>query len=237
MSDGDRIVMKTVVAAAVVALATASGANAANVLFSQNFDSLPEGIPAVSVPGFTVTGTVDVVTNGNYGITCVGNTGACVDIDGTPGPGSLTTNSINYAAGRALTLSFDLSGNQRDLSTDDFSWTFQLAAVSDILDFACNSGFVGCPAPGDYFGVTTPGFYTEFVAGNRPWLTYSMTFTPTTSGSLTMTFLSTSADNVGPMLDNVLVSQVPEPASWAMLIAGFGLVGAAARRRRVVVAA
>jgi hypothetical protein len=30
---------------------------------------------------------------------------------------------------------------------------------------------------------------------------------------------------------------VPEPASWAMLIAGFGLVGAVARRRRTVVAA
>jgi hypothetical protein len=30
---------------------------------------------------------------------------------------------------------------------------------------------------------------------------------------------------------------VPEPASWAMLIAGFGLVGAAARRRRTIVAA
>jgi hypothetical protein len=29
---------------------------------------------------------------------------------------------------------------------------------------------------------------------------------------------------------------VPEPASWAMLIAGFGLVGAVARRRRVVTA-
>ena len=29
---------------------------------------------------------------------------------------------------------------------------------------------------------------------------------------------------------------VPEPASWAMLIAGFGLVGAAARRRRPVAA-
>jgi hypothetical protein len=28
------------------------------------------------------------------------------------------------------------------------------------------------------------------------------------------------------------ISVVPEPASWAMLIAGFGLVGAAARRRR-----
>jgi hypothetical protein len=30
---------------------------------------------------------------------------------------------------------------------------------------------------------------------------------------------------------------VPEPASWAMLIAGFGLVGAASRRRRAAVAA
>ena len=30
---------------------------------------------------------------------------------------------------------------------------------------------------------------------------------------------------------------VPEPASWAMLIAGFGLVGATQRRRKVVVAA
>ncbi|WP_313669041.1 PEPxxWA-CTERM sorting domain-containing protein [Sandarakinorhabdus sp.] len=30
---------------------------------------------------------------------------------------------------------------------------------------------------------------------------------------------------------------VPEPASWAMLIAGFGLVGAAARRRRQTVSA
>ena len=29
---------------------------------------------------------------------------------------------------------------------------------------------------------------------------------------------------------------VPEPASWAMLIAGFGLVGGAARRRRMVAA-
>lgn len=34
--------------------------------------------------------------------------------------------------------------------------------------------------------------------------------------------------------DNLVLSAdvVPEPASWAMLIAGFGLVGAAARRRR-----
>lgn len=33
------------------------------------------------------------------------------------------------------------------------------------------------------------------------------------------------------------IAAVPEAASWAMLIAGFGLVGAAARRRRIAVAA
>ncbi len=39
-----------------------------------------------------------------------------------------------------------------------------------------------------------------------------------------------------PVLENgvlVFTSPVPEPASWAMLIAGFGLVGAASRRRRL----
>jgi hypothetical protein len=33
------------------------------------------------------------------------------------------------------------------------------------------------------------------------------------------------------------VAAVPEPASWAVLIAGFGVVGAAARRRRAATAA
>jgi hypothetical protein len=33
-------------------------------------------------------------------------------------------------------------------------------------------------------------------------------------------------------IDDISYNVVPEPATWAMLIAGFGLVGAAARRRR-----
>lgn len=36
---------------------------------------------------------------------------------------------------------------------------------------------------------------------------------------------------------SITVAGIPEPANWAMLIAGFGLVGAMARRRRVVAAA
>jgi hypothetical protein len=35
--------------------------------------------------------------------------------------------------------------------------------------------------------------------------------------------------------DNIAANAVPEPATWAMLISGFGLVGFAARRRRQMV--
>jgi hypothetical protein len=42
---------------------------------------------------------------------------------------------------------------------------------------------------------------------------------------------STPGDNI-----RVLTAAVPEPATWAMMIAGFGLVGAAARRRRALAA-
>lgn len=38
-------------------------------------------------------------------------------------------------------------------------------------------------------------------------------------------------------LDNLSWGAVPEPQSWALLIAGFGMIGAAARRRRTALAA
>jgi hypothetical protein len=41
-------------------------------------------------------------------------------------------------------------------------------------------------------------------------------------------FLST---NNAFEVDNIAVAAVPEPATWAMMIGGFGLIGAAARRR------
>lgn len=43
---------------------------------------------------------------------------------------------------------------------------------------------------------------------------------------------SNSADNFGGIDVNVQAAAVPEPAVWAMLLAGFGLVGGALRRQR-----
>lgn len=53
----------------------------------------------------------------------------------------------------------------------------------------------------------------------------------TTGGALTFNAFGTS-DGFGGYLDNITVSQVPEPATWGLMIAGFAMVGAVARRRR-----
>jgi hypothetical protein len=65
------------------------------------------------------------------------------------------------------------------------------------------------------------------------------------SGSNTLTFTYSGgaqgtgdeAWGLGSVVADAAVGGVPEPSSWAMLITGFGLVGFAARRRRVALAA
>jgi len=51
------------------------------------------------------------------------------------------------------------------------------------------------------------------------------------STTITFTTNGTAQNVFGPALDNVSAVAVPEPAAWAMMLAGFGLVGGAMRRR------
>lgn len=55
------------------------------------------------------------------------------------------------------------------------------------------------------------------------------------SGTLVLYYWDTfTADNTNSV--DVTITAVPEPASWAVMIAGFGLAGAALRRRRFATA-
>jgi len=69
------------------------------------------------------------------------------------------------------------------------------------------------------------------------WAEQVFNFTAAAS-TANLTFSATLNDAYGPALDNVSISggAVPEPASWAMMIAGFGGVGAMMRRRRAITA-
>jgi hypothetical protein len=62
------------------------------------------------------------------------------------------------------------------------------------------------------------------------WLPQSILFDIGSSATLTFAALGTS-DSLGGYLDNIALAAVPEPAAWAMMVAGFGLLGAATRRR------
>ena len=217
------------------ALALSTAANSA-VIFSDNFDS--EAAPGLNVLNYggyanwTVTaGSVDLVAQVNpYGI--ANCTGKCVDLAGTPGPGAITSKPIAFSAGNRVDVSFSLSGNQRTSATDSF--TFSVAfAPANAGTASGTSGPAAFIAPGWIDALNgTP--YNEAIVGTTPFVTYSGWFIPVIAGTFQLTFAGGGGGNanIGPILDNVLVTQVPEPTTWAMLIAGFGLVGFAARRRR-----
>jgi choice-of-anchor C domain-containing protein len=72
---------------------------------------------------------------------------------------------------------------------------------------------------------------------NMGWAAYTYQFTAATNAT-TLSFASATNTAFGPALDNVSVSlAVPEPTSWALMLIGFGGLGAALRRQRRPVAA
>lgn len=79
------------------------------------------------------------------------------------------------------------------------------------------------------FGSTNASFSLNSA---DPFSTYVLNFTPISSGSYSFGYQNSGGDNVGILLDNVSVSAVPEPETYAMLLVGLGLLGFTVRRRK-----
>lgn len=181
------------------------GANA-GLIFQDNFDSeIPVDLVKTGSDtnftnfseGWTVSGgTVDLVAQGDWGLDCYGNTGKCVDLDGSTGnAGIFTSKSFTLAAG-LYEISFAISGNQRTGGTDQMA--VSLGGFFD-KDFA--------------------------LAGNAPWSVVTYQFSVDSETSNSIVFNHAGGDNIGIMLDDVSLSSVdvPEPASVFLL--GLGLLG------------
>jgi len=80
----------------------------------------------------------------------------------------------------------------------------------------------------DFFQLTDDSITTGIVQGGR----FQITVSPGDSWG----FYVNTTDSFGGR-GALSISTVPEPHSWALLIAGFGLTGAALRRRRAAAAA
>ena len=235
--------------AACVLAGAASSANA-TVVYSENFNAMNGGLSAsnYTVPGFAPLPTqrVDLLHSGDSGISCAGG---CLDLESSIGYGRLTGLSAFAAkAGDTVTLSFDMSDSQRGTAQDRFYAGFFFNTALSGLVLTRGGAWTGAlPTPpptssfvvlGDIFGPVGFQHYTlSFVAPQD--ITVKLALGGGNPGGL---IPSTPApDDKGALLDNLSLditspAAVPEPATWAMMLMGFGGLGAALRRRRAALA-
>lgn len=186
----------------IATLAAVSAASQAATVFSDDFEGNAYGLNAVPT-GWTVTnGTVDIIGPLFFNLCGAGN-GKCIDLDGSSSDAGILSKSLNLTAGVQYTASFQLAGNQRGGLTDTGTVAFGFGGTN--LNYSLTSA--------------------------QAFSTYQLVFTPGSTGFYSLSFANAGGDNVGALLDNVSVTAVPEPETYAMLLAGLGLMGAVVRRK------
>ncbi len=150
-----------------------------------------------------VSGSVDLINN--YWTPSEGH--YSLDLNGTSA-GSIEQ-TFSTVAGRVYTVTFDMAGN-----TD-------------------GGGKVKTIFAGDADNTNTFTFNTTgHSKGAMGWETKSFSFTAVDSTS-TLSFSGFAGNKAyGAAIDNITVSSVPEPETYGMLLAGLGLLGMIARRKK-----
>jgi hypothetical protein len=160
---------------------------------------------ATSFAGWTLnSGDVDVVRSfGGQG--WAANSGfQSLDLSGYTA-GSISQNVSGFTAGQQYVLTYFYNG-------------------TTVGDAKTALSFVG--------GTSVLGPIIETVASaDNIWRRRDVTFTALQS-TVGVTFQSLNFSSTGMAIDDVSVAAVPEPHEWAMMLAGLGIVGWAARRAR-----
>ena len=232
-------------AAAAVAVALVAGTAGAATIYSNNFDTENAGLSALSYTGFTgasvILGTVDLVHTGDgFGISCAGGPGGCVDLNGsTNSQSDLRFAPFAFEADTTYEFSFKISGNQRNAETQSFRAGFQFDSVQ-VLNGVTLGGAYGDFT--DLVGSSLIGAsLSQVVVGTDPFRTYTLAFSTKGAGTAQFFLEAEQFSNIGPIADDVVIRSVtagvPEASTWALMISGFGLSGAAIRRRRALRAA
>jgi len=182
-----------------------------------------------TLSGTTVTGAI-----GSVGVTAVapglsfaqvaGGTDYWVDLGYTQSVVNRPPGTDVIALNRAATNTITFSAPVKDVYLAFNSWngnTVTFSAPFTIVSQGC--GYWGCGTFVPNAGNT--GFFGSGEVHGV--LKFSGTYS-------SLSFNDSSENWHGYQIG---IGTVPEPASWALLIAGFGMVGVAARRRRTVLAA
>lgn len=180
---------------------------------------------------YTVAPTALTATTQFTGTTVLARTpvgiGACVE--GGSVSGECAQVDTNGSVNEAITATFATPTRLKSvrLSVVDGDDTLRLYGVSGTA--LTLIGFGGAIATG------LDAFAGSSFVGALNGGTYVVRFAPSTPEFASFVFTSRNNSADGYVIDSI--TTVPEPASWALMVAGFGLAGASLRRRQRVVAA
>ena len=201
--------MKTIsIAAATLLALTALPATAAELITNGNFEA--------GATGFTTTGNVAVISGADYVTFAVGsgspaaqaNHFASFGSDNAAGTG-VVFQSFATVLGQIYTLSFDYGAFNS--TSQQLSYSLTGLPGANVLPITAGTSNLDS---------LFTNFTTSFTGAGGPTI-------------LSFQSTSTAGDNADILLDNVSVTgPVPEPATWAMMLMGFGMVGVGVRRRR-----
>jgi PEP-CTERM motif len=230
--------MKSIFAAA-IAFAVVSPAAAANLIVNGDFETgtyagWTTNVEARSGGNLSIEAYDGVapISGRAYAPNALG--GEYFSITDQTGPGAYSlTQSFTLATSTKIVISFDMfANNWSGVNINNGRLSSAGANQNAVVDIL--TGTAGAFTTNALDIVATlygPG--SDPIFGTNPWTSYSTTLM---LGAGTYQIRFAEADNqlfFQQGVDNVSVSAVPEASTWAMLIAGFGLVGVAARRRRM----
>jgi hypothetical protein len=217
-----KIVSALVMAGSAIALFPVAPALADTPLFSENFNSA-SGSPFLNLnsdnysekwnltyyyqnplsAGWTFNSPALLAVNGN-------NSAERAILLNEPGADATTTTSIGgFVVGQLYSLTFEHWGDNRPTPANSVGYKFETFLDATLLGNVSRA----YPAPGP--GATAS---FDFIA---------------TKTSYFLKFLDiTTSGQSSAIIDNITISAVPEPDTFAMLLAGLGLMGFVARRRK-----
>jgi hypothetical protein len=154
-----------------------------------------------------------------------------------PGPGNVNGQpSVDLVGAADGFGNLAFSGNSVDLDGSTGSGFSPAGAIKSVTSLALGTYVVQFELAGNMRGAPSQtvaisiGGQTQDITPTGGYVLETLTFT-NASGQVSFTDLG-PADQQGALLDNVVVTAVPEPSTWAMMILGFFGVGFMAYRRK-----
>jgi len=212
--------IKSIALATVLAAGGTTAASAA-IVANGSFEDGLNGWTVENLSGTTPGQGITVITTGGTNSTGYGDN--VPNYDGTHAAYFVDDNAVqsiwqkvSLVSGTEYTLNFALFGTESGAG-NQFGFAFTDSVVRNIFD------------------IPTIDLLFDDDVSVGAWQDYSYTFTANRTADyvLNFAFLSGPTPAKDVLLDGVSITTapVPEPATWAMMIAGLGMVGFAMRRR------